>query len=171
MPILPCPACDRDVLTTGGCCSHCGTKLEARAAPAAPAAVPQSKGPRLVNQTCPRCRGTGKLRDRSLLPWNNIASLLVILGVTGLIGAAYMDENRKAVLLGGVVSSIIGIGLYIVGEPCPRCKGNGEFLALKRPKRAVDRKPNYVGVADDAPPPPSGVTRVKLGRDATRGRR
>lgn len=101
--------------------------------------------------TCPRCTGTGKVRDASLLPWNNWAAFAIILGLAGMIGSACFGDNGRALLLGGLLSSAIGAMLYLMGESCPECEGAGRVekkkIEEKKRKKQDTVRITYVGVS------------------------
>lgn len=108
---------------------------------------------RASSKKCPACQGKGRRHDRSLLPWNNMAVFAVIIGISGLIGSACMDDNRRALLIGGFAFGGIGVFLYCLGENCPYCEGSGK---ARRGTSAggVPQEPDaadvmYVGVAID----------------------
>jgi hypothetical protein len=184
MSAVQCPQCHAIMSGGAAACGKCGCPLvgpdKRAAASAAVATAPPRGKVKIVSYDCPRCGGRGRTRDRNLLPWNNMAAFAVLLGVTGLIGSACLDENRKALLLGGAVMSVLGVGLYIAGDACNECMGSGKFQRLEIPGRtgsahAGPPPVSYVGVATNpelpqpakpSPPPPPPVAETDDAADA-----
>lgn len=159
-----CPRCFRVLVDEATPCAWCGI-------PADPAGA--AEDPKLTRAwvKCAACDGSGRYRDRNWLPWNNLASLAVMVGVTGLI-AAMMDEYRKACLLGGFVSGALGIMLYKTGHECPRCEGKGgRYQPTEPASKATPTTPQYVEITRAAAEllPPRRPTPVR--RPAPRDRR
>lgn len=119
--------------------------------------------PRVVVENCPTCKGRGRVRDRSLLPWNNWpASGSLIVGFAGLCGSACLNENHRALLIVGLLFSGLGILLYAVGDTCPKCKGRKEERRIIKPRpKPKPSHPEFAGLSDDrafSQPPPAELT-------------
>jgi hypothetical protein len=164
MALTKCPECLRDVSNRAASCPHCGYPLDSTRTPrfGLPASLQQgpkrkpaaASKPSAARSTegawvaCPRCRGRRKVRDRGLLPWNNMASFALVLGVSGLIGSACLDQNQRALLLIGLVAAAVGVMLYVAGQQCPVCEGRGKVPGRSEGAGGEGNK-DYVEVATD----------------------
>ncbi len=161
MSLIRCPECRREVSTRTSNCPGCGCPMSGKQRDASKPAQQKSRF-NIVSVDCPHCKGTGKLRDKSLLPWNNMASFFLLLGIAGVVGSACLDDNAKALLIGGFVCSGMGITLYVMGDQCPTCNGEGKLhdvdTGKSRKKTTTDENEvNYIGVRDDHAMKPTGV--------------
>lgn len=141
MALVKCPACQHDVSDQAPTCPNCGHPRAGGGRPAGGFGMPAALQPQsaarsrfqpdrragaslpLPGGTCPRCGGRGKIRDKNLLPWNNMGVFALVLGVAGFVGSAYLDLDFRALLILGVALAGLGVGLYVTGETCPICDG------------------------------------------------
>ena len=135
MSATQCPRCSQQVSERARLCFSCGHALIGEDVPVCGSgtgdlrSVLPADGVRRVKpgtRACPRCHGTGKQRDSSWLPWNNLASLCVVVGLAGMISSACLEWSTREIFLGGLVMSMIGFAMYMTGNRCSRCGGSGK---------------------------------------------
>ncbi len=56
-----------------------------------------------------------------------------------MISSACLEWNTREIFFGGLIMSMIGVGMYMAGNRCPRCGGSGklEGAVMERERRTV----------------------------------
>lgn len=165
MTQLPCPNCMQAAEADARKCPHCK----------APLLVPSPMHPvgrlRIVPVDCTRCHGTGHFRNRSWLPWNNMAALVLLAGTAAVISATCVAALGREFFIGGLVASMIGLGLYFTGDECKRCDGIGKLYRVvpprqRQPQKYVEVRPGPTNTKNRSNP----VQRPTTRRDTSRRR-